>query len=190
MARHTPSARPPRGASLLEALIALSVLLIGLLGMAQLQIWGVSSNQGARANAQALEIARELAAALERIPYDDALLAPTVGSPPPSTFGKVIQLDGSLDPSSFTSWDDSMAPTLVNVRPDTVFERDAIDSSLPAFQRRWAVWAPTGLTANYIRVIAVSVLYREKTFQQAREVTLLTQVSNVGATLSNAAAFR
>jgi len=190
MASPSPHDHAPRGATLLEAMIALSVLLIGLLGMAQLQIWGISSNQGARANAQALEIGRELVAALERLQYDDALLAPTVPSPPPSYFGKVIQLDGSLDPSLFTTWDGSMAATLVNVRPDTVFEHDAIDPSLPAFQRRWAVWAPTGLTANYVRVVAVSIVYREKTFQQAREVTMLTQVCNVGATLSNAAAFR
>jgi hypothetical protein len=171
-------------------MIALSILLIGLLGMAQLQIWGLSSNQAARSHSQALEIARELAAALERLPYNDPLLAPTVGSPPPASFGQVIQLDGSLDPAAFASWNDGLAPTLVNVRPDTVFDHDSVDASLPAFQRRWAVWAPDGAAAQYNKMVAVSVVFREKTFQQAREVTLLTQVTSPGAALTNAAAYR
>jgi hypothetical protein len=179
-----------RGASLLEAIVALAVLLIGLLGMAQLQVWGVASNYGARAHAQALDIGRELSGALERLPFDDPLLAPTVGDPPPASFGRVLQPNGTLDASGFVSWDDAMAASLPNVRPDAVFSRDTVDSSLPAFQRRWAVWVPPGQAAAYTRVVAVSVIFREKAFQQAREVTFLTQVSNVGASVSNAAAYR
>ena len=39
-----------RGATLIEAMIALTVMTIGLLGLMQLQILGIYSNQGARAN--------------------------------------------------------------------------------------------------------------------------------------------
>jgi hypothetical protein len=190
MAHPSTPPRPPRGATLLEAMIALAVLLIGLVGMFQLQIYGLSSTHGARLHTQAIEMGRELAAALERLQYDDPLLTPTVADPPPSDFGKVIRPDGSLDGSAFTTWDDAMMGSLPNVRPDSVFDRDSIDPALPAFQRRWAVWAPSGLASNYIRVVAVSVVFREKTFQQAREVTLLTQISSPGAALANAAAFR
>lgn len=191
MTPHLPSRSGQRGVSLLEAMIALSVLLIGLVGMFQLQVWGMTATQGARAQSQATEIARELAAALERLQYDDPLLAPSVtGLTPPPAFGKVVQPDGSLDPSVFRAWSDADAASLPNVRLDTVFERDAVDAALPAFQRRWAVWAPAGLAAQYSRVVVVSVVYRERTFQGAQEISLLTQVSNVGATVSNAAAYR
>jgi len=179
-----------RGTTLLEALIALAVLLVGLLGMAQLQIWGVASNQGARSLSQALEIGRELASAMERLQYDDPLLAATVADPPPANFGKVLQPSGALDPTGFVSWNDGLAGSLPNVRLDTVFDRDTVDSTLPAFQRRWAVWIPSGEAAQYTRMVAVSVIFREKSFQQPREVTLLTQISNVGASVSNAAAYR
>jgi prepilin-type N-terminal cleavage/methylation domain-containing protein len=186
-----PSRSGQRGFSLLEAMIALSVLLIGLVGMFQLQIWGMTATQGARAQTQAAEVARQLAAALERVQYDDPLLTANVtGVTPPPEFGKVVQPDGSLDASDFRAWNDADAASLPNVRLDTDFDRDAVDPALPAFQRRWSVWAPSGLAAQYTRVIAVSVVYREKTFQRAQEVVLLTQVSNIGATVSNAAAYR
>jgi len=190
---HPPKkpASPPRGTTILEAMIALSILLIGLLGMAQLQLWGLSSNQGARARTHALEVARELAAALERLPVDDPRVAANLGgSTLPANFGKVMQVDGSLDPSDFTAWDDGLAANLPNVRPDTSFERDREDPSLPAFQRRWSVWAPTGLAAQYVKLIGVSVVYREQTFARPMEVTLLVQVGNTGAILANAAAYR
>lgn len=188
MSRTTPNGQ--RGTTLLEALIALAVLLVGLIGMAQLQIWGVSSNQGARSFTQALEIGRELTSALERLQYDDPLLTATVGDPPPANFGKVIQPSGALDPSGFVAWNDGLTASLPNVRLDTSFDKDTVDSALPSFQRRWAVWVPSGEAAAYTRMVAVSVVYREKSFQQAREVTFLTQISNVGASVSNAAAYR
>ena len=135
----------------------------------------------------------------------DPLTPPTPGAnlPPPTgpttniafpvmehNFGKVMQVDGSLDPSDFTAWDDGLAANLPNVRPDTSFERDREDPSLPAFQRRWSVWAPTGLAAQYVKLIGVSVVYREQTFARPMEVTLLVQVGNTGAVLANAAAYR
>jgi len=179
-----------RGTTLLEALIALVVLLVGLLGMAQLQIWGVASNQGARSHSQALEIGRELTSALERLPFDDPLLAATVADPPPANFGKVLQPSGALDPTGFVSWNDGLTGSLPNVRLDTSFDKDTVDSTLPSFQRRWAVWVQSGEAAAYTRIVAVSVIFREKSFQQPREVTFLTQASNVGASVSNAAAYR
>lgn len=192
MAHPTKPGSPPRGTTILEAMIAMSILLIGLLGMAQLQIWGLSANQAARSRTQALEIARELAAAIERLPYDDPRLAPNVVSATlDPSFGKVVQPDGSLDDSAFTAWDDALAANLPNVRFDATFERDRVDPALPEFQRRWSVWAPPGLAAQYVRMVAVSVVYREQSFARPVEVTLLTQVSSTGAALlANAAAYR
>lgn len=187
---HPLSRRPaPRGSTLLEALIALSILLVGLLGMAQLQLLSLGANQGARARAQALEIAKELASGLERLEYDDTLLAPTVTAPS-ADFGRALRPDGSIDGSSFRAWSDSYSALVPNVRLDTTFEGDVVDTSLPGFQRRWAVWAPAGLAAQYSKLIAVSVTYHEKSLSRPMEVTLLTQVSNAGAAIANAAAYR
>ena len=46
----------------LEATVSLAILLIGIVGMMQLQIVGVTADAGARSQTQALQMARELAA--------------------------------------------------------------------------------------------------------------------------------
>jgi prepilin-type N-terminal cleavage/methylation domain-containing protein len=46
-----------RGFTLVEAMVSIGVLAVGLLGMAQLQIYGIRSNQGARATMRAAQLA-------------------------------------------------------------------------------------------------------------------------------------
>jgi len=59
------------------------------------------------------------------------------------------------------------------------------------FARRWSVWQiQTANTTSAVRAIAVSVIYRERTMPQRREVVLYTQVTNPGAAVVNASAYR
>ncbi len=61
----------PCGAALLEAMVGLSVLLFGLIGMMHLQIYGIGANQGARAKMRAGFLANDLAAQLKALPIVD-----------------------------------------------------------------------------------------------------------------------
>jgi type IV pilus assembly protein PilV len=70
-------------------------------------------------------------------------------------------------------------------------ERDPENPSAPVFARRWSVWQiQTQNSTAAVRVIAVSVIYRERTLPQRREVVLYTQVTDPGAALVNASAYR
>jgi type IV pilus assembly protein PilV len=191
-----------RGLTLIEAMISLSLLLIGILGVMRLQVLGVTDNQGARANGQAQELARELLSALTRLdPSQDALLAPHVTSAaPPSNFGNPLDSSGELATTNWRDWNDSYLtstttgfPSLkvVGVQPDTALERDPTDSTKPLYRRRWSVWQlQTSNQQSGVRLIAVSVIYRERTLANARVLTRYLQVPNLGASTVNASAFR
>jgi type IV pilus assembly protein PilV len=152
-----------RGMTLLEVMISLSILLVGLLGTMHLQIWGLSANQGARAHTQAMQLARDLAAGLEKLPFDDPRLAAT----DPAKFGRLVQSDGSLPTSGYNDYASATAiPGVQAAIP-------------PDFQRLWTVKdvATSGAGAA-AKDIAVSVVYRERTLRGLREVVLYVQQSN------------
>lgn len=183
-----------RGVTLLEAIVSLSILLIGMLGMMQLQVVGVTADAGARSNTQAFQLARELAAALEKLdPFDPLLAQHHGGATPPAEFGRLLQADGTVASTGFTAWDD--ASPLPGVQTDaailSAYGADAQDTTLPRFQRRWSIWqAETAATEGGVKLVAVSVTYREKALPGLREVVLLTQVSNRGLSSAFASAYR
>src|SRR5512133_3622807 len=83
--------RRDRGSTLLEAVIALSILLIGIAGTVQLQVLGITASSGARAQTRAYQLARELSAALAEVPPGDPLLdAHVTVEPPPKEFGHIL----------------------------------------------------------------------------------------------------
>jgi prepilin-type N-terminal cleavage/methylation domain-containing protein len=161
------------GMTLLEVMISLSILLVGLVGMMQLQIWGIGSNQGARAHTQAMQLARDLAAGLEKLPFDDARLESTG-----TTFGRLVQSDGTLKSGAYDYASSTAIPGVQAAVP-------------PEFQRLWTVMnaATTGSGVG-VKVIAVSVVYRERRLRDLREVVLYVQQSNRGLIAANAAAYR
>ncbi len=176
-----------RGAALIEAMVALSVLLVGLLGMFQLQVIGIFSNDAARMQMRALAYAQDLVAAMERQPIRspagalDPVFSVTVNSstsPAPAPFGSLLQPpdtvvtgtgihDGTIDSNL-------PAGAILN----GAIERDPVDpANPPLFQRRWTVWeyAPSGSTFPS-RIIAVSVTWREGRGRRSRrEVVVYTQ---------------
>jgi type IV pilus assembly protein PilV len=197
----THTARPTdRGTTLIEAMVALTILLIGLLGMMQLQVLGITSNAGARSHSQALQLAHELASALEQLDAKDALIElPNnlhfTGATPPAGFGSVLSAPNTLRPSTaFTEFADSMVGSLRGVTTNaaivSTYGKDPT-ADLPRFQRRWQVWQmDTASETGGVKAIAVSVTYREQRLPGLREVVLLTQVSNRGLASAFAAAYR
>lgn len=192
--RATSQLGSQRGVTLLEAVISLAVLLIGIVGMMQLQIVGVTADAGARAQTQALQLARELAAGLEKLDPSDALLAHHYsGASPPSAFGHLLLPDGTVASSAATAWDD--ARPLPGVRSDATLlaaeGSDPDDPSAPRYRRRWSVWQlETAALTGGVKLVAVSVTYREKALPGTREVVLLAQVSNTGLYSAFASAYR
>lgn len=71
---HRPLRRAPRGFSLIEAMVAMAVLAIGLLGMASLQIVGVRSNQFGGRMARASQLGHDLIEQVQRWDYADTRL--------------------------------------------------------------------------------------------------------------------
>jgi type IV pilus assembly protein PilV len=163
-----------RGMTLLEVMISLSILLVGLLGMMQLQIWGLTANQGARAHTQAMQMARDLATGLEKLPFEDARLSAT----DPLLFGRLVQSDGALPSGGFNDY--ASATAIPGVQATVA----------PEFKRLWTVLdAETAGTGVATKIIAVSVVYRERTLPQLREVVLYVQQSNRKLLTSNVAAY-
>lgn len=175
---HRPQAlRTPRGLTLLEVMVALVVLLVGLLGMMRLQIIGISSNGGARMQMVGTEIAQELVSGIERLPFGDALIPVTGTSGPtaPTPFGRLVS--GATIASGASVWSD--ASPVPGVRLDTQLP--------PGFTRRWTVWgySPSAGALPAVKLVAVSVTWREPALALPREVVLYTQLVDSGALVSN-----
>lgn len=186
-----------RGMTLLEAMIALTVLLIGIIGTAKLQIYGMSATQGGRAQTIATELASELAGALSRLPMVDVNGIPEprllgAAGPddltPPTTFGRLLPL-GIPTSTQVHVWSDGAA--VPGARLDQDLERDPEDPTQPVYRRRWTVW-DVGTTANGVpsKLIAVSVIFRERTSALRKEVVILTASEVRGAFMANVIGLR
>jgi type IV pilus modification protein PilV len=67
-----------RGFSIIEAMIASIVMLVGLLGLAALQVIGVRSNHFGKHMTQASQLAQDLVENIQRWDYNDVRLTPAV----------------------------------------------------------------------------------------------------------------
>ncbi|HSN91486.1 MAG TPA: hypothetical protein VLS93_09675 [Anaeromyxobacteraceae bacterium] len=171
----------PRGTSLLEVTIAMSILLVGLLGMMHFQIAGITGNNGGRMQGIATELAQEVMEGVERLPFGDPLLAPTgtTGPTQPVPFGSLLDGSGGILPGAH-EWAD--ATPIPGVR---------LAGEVPAeFERRWSVWgySPGSGGSATVKVIAVSVVYREPALRFPREVVRYTQIFEPRALIVNVAA--
>lgn len=192
-----PSRRLARGVALLEVMIALTILSIGLVGMMRLQLLGITANGGARVTTYAGQLATELASALERLEFDDPRLTgggSNTGLTAPTPFGRLI--GKSLSGAHLHTWSDTPPagkPQLLGVRLDSALPVDDTDQTKPLYRRRWTVWdyetnTPSGDAAS--KIIAVSVIYKERGNPIEREVVVLTHKANSGLAVSLVAAYR
>lgn len=168
--------RRARGMTLIEVMVSMTVLLVGLLGMMRLQVWGLTSNQGARAHTQATQLARELAGALSSLPFGDPRLAAT------SRFGSLLEANGTVATSGFL--EHSAFPPLPGVtREDAIEAMD--DTGTRAYQRRWTVSVRQAAGRDSVKFLAVSVVYRERSIGRWREVVVYAPNVNRGLLTAN-----
>ncbi len=175
----------PRGAMLLEAMVSLSILLVGLLGMMQLQVFGITSNQGARAHTRAMMIARDLASALQQLPSNSALLTGAAGSSTaPTPFGSLLSGQTIATGGTIHTW--AELPASFSALPESAIERELAGSGNPLYRRRWTVWnyASSG-TFSAVAIVAVSVIYHETRLQNLKEVVVYGEVVNQAGILAN-----
>lgn len=183
-----PFRTPPRGFSLLEVMIAFAILLVGLLPLLKLQVWGMRSNAGARAHTVAVHLASELAAGLEGLAFADPLLDVTeaIGPTPPATFTSIVDGGGTIVESGAWPWQDSKP--IPGVRSDATIAREygTDDAGKPFFHRRWRVYgySPASGGAATVKIIAVSVEWKEPAFWRSREVVIYAESHNASAFLS------
>jgi hypothetical protein len=69
-----PFRRSPRGTSLIEAMAALVVFSVGILGVMQMNVLASQQNNLARAQTTASKIARDVADSFERLPFEHPLI--------------------------------------------------------------------------------------------------------------------
>ena len=84
------TAEAPGGFTLLEILIAISILTVGLLGVASMQVSAIRANAFASAQTEAATAGMDCIEKLMRLPYDDANLLvtgnPHTDSAPPAGY--------------------------------------------------------------------------------------------------------
>ncbi len=182
----------PRGSSLIELMIAMAVIAVGLLAMWHLHVLGMTSTAAGRRQTIATALARELVSGLERLAFKDPLIldpdctGPGTTSGPPSdcVFGPLVDGSGTIR-EPIHRWSDGTP--VPGVRLDSQL-REKGDSA--GYERRWSVWdvlspqpGAAGTTAG-VKLIAVSVTWRDPPFARPREVVLYTQVANASAIVS------
>ncbi len=176
------------GFSLLEVMIGLAILLVGLLPLIRLQVWGMRSNAGARAHTVAVHLAEEVVAGIGGLAFADPLLnaTETTGPTAPSTFTWIVSGLGAIVDGGATPWSD--ATPIPGVRSDAAIaaEYGQDDAGGPLFHRRWRVYgySPAAGGAPTVKVIAVSVEWKEPAFWRSREVVLYTESHNASAILT------
>lgn len=95
----SPSRRAPRahGFSLVEALAALAIFSIGILGVLQMNVLASQQNGLARRQSTASKIGRDLVDAFERLPFDHALLSTeSTIDPADPRFARFDEADGRV----------------------------------------------------------------------------------------------
>lgn len=98
MTFQAPGSRPShhrqaRGFSLVEALVALLVLSIGLLGIAGLQLTAMRNNQAAYLRSQAVALADDILERIRANRGDVAAYAVALGGDPPATTSTMAETD-------------------------------------------------------------------------------------------------
>jgi type IV pilus assembly protein PilV len=155
--------------------------------MARLQYYGMHATQGARALTTAAQLAAELGTALERLPSGDGRVTGAPGATattPPSPFGSLLWAGASPTATHLHTWND--ASSIPGARLDATIEQDPDAPGQPLYRRRWTVW-DVGVTATgaAAKVIAVSVVYRERGLGMPREVVRLVHSEVRGNFMAN-----
>ena len=179
-----------RGFSLIEALIASMVMLIGLLGLAGLQVVGMRANNLGKRMAQASLLAQDLVQNMQVWQYTDGRLTPQASASPAHTalytdtnhadiakfwdLQNTAALTSNVDSSSVTfDFTDGAAGAAAVSQLAANYEGvlSPVDTSLPTaeqtvFQRYWNVFLVdlNGSGAAQGKLVQVMVRWKEPNF--------------------------
>jgi prepilin-type N-terminal cleavage/methylation domain-containing protein len=188
--------RADRGFSLIEAMVASVVMLVGLLGLAGLQVVGMRANNLGKRMAQASLLAQDLAQQMQLWQYTDARLSPQATASPAHTgiytdsnhadiakfwvLQNTAALNSSVDGSSVTfdcTDGGAGAATINQLNANYTGVLSPVDTSLAAgeqtvFQRYWNVFLldTKGLGFAEGKLVQVMVRWKEPNFGY-RQVT-------------------
>jgi Tfp pilus assembly protein PilV len=126
----TPKSRFRRGTTLIEAMIALTVMLIGMAGFASLQVISVRANHFAKRISMASAVATDLTDTITRAAYNAPMLNTTtlINSCTTSTLQACL-VNAAVEP-----WDLGTADPLVTA---FTYPPDYSDSSVGGFSTAW-----------------------------------------------------
>jgi type IV pilus modification protein PilV len=172
-----------RGFSIIEAMIASIVMLVGLLGLAALQIVGVRANHFGKHMTQASQLAQDLVESIQRWDYNDVRLTPAVArswnaqdSTSTATVDKEAEMgrgasathtDGSTYTADFTEGitnatkTSALAAAFCTPNPPGCpyigLSGDVDGDGVLDYQRYWNVWTTTfdgsTTTGKFVQVI-------------------------------------
>ena len=185
-----PNRRMDRGFSLIEAMVASVVMLIGLLGLAGLQVIGMRANNLGKRMAQASLLAQDLVQNMQVWQYTDGRLTPQASASPAHTglytdtnhadiakfwdLQNTAALTSNVDSSSVTfDFTDGAAGAAAVSQLAANYEGvlSPVDTSLPTaeqtvFQRYWNVFLVdlNGSGAAQGKLVQVMVRWKEPNF--------------------------
>ena len=183
----------PRGFTLIESFMALTVLSIGLLGLASLQVVGVRANTFAKKMAQADQLARDLSENTERWAYNDARLTSlqtvlTTSDPAVVArwnLGSATAVPVSSMPEYGEVAGDTNATTSGALGAYTGIVTPVDSNSKPLFNRYWTVYgldlAGTGTPQG--KLIQIIVRWQEPNLGE-RQITMSTYKPDPAALLN------
>jgi prepilin-type N-terminal cleavage/methylation domain-containing protein len=201
--------RMDRGFSLIEAMVASVVMLIGLLGLAGLQVIGMRANNLGKRMAQASLLAQDLAQQMQLWQYDDARLVPQASASPAHTgmysntnhadiakfweLQNTAALNSGVDGSSvtFDFTDGAAGAAFVNqLSANYTGVLSPVDTSLPTaeqtvFQRYWNVFLIdlNGSGTAQGKLVQVVVRWKEPNFGYRQVNTSFYKLDSSGFNL-------
>jgi type IV pilus assembly protein PilV len=201
--------RMDRGFSLVEAMVASVVMLIGLLGLAGLQVIGMRANHLGKRMSQASLLAQDLAQQMQIWEYADTRLTPQASASPPHTgaysdtnhadiaksweLQNTAALKSAVDGSSVTfDYTDGSAGAAVvtQLAANYLGITSPVDTSLPAaeqviFQRYWNVFLIdlNGSGTPQGKLVQIVVRWKEPNFGYRQVTTSFYKLDNSGFNL-------
>lgn len=162
----------PRGATLIEAMVAMSVLLVGTMGVATLHTSAVKIEGDSRRITRSTAVAEDLLAQIEQWPFDDPRLSNDVPGND-ANFGKKGRIQYDAD------GEDPVAAGKVDHGEADLVKGGATWNGLPVtalgqYQRFWNVATPDDSNGNGVPdSVRVAVLVRWRSGGGWRWVVLL-----------------
>ena len=172
-----PSHPTPRGATLIESMVAMAVLLLGAAGMASLHSAGVRTEADSRRVTRAAALAQDLAGQIDLWPYGDPRLSndSTLNDTDLADRGSML-FETSADPVADKAADHGEADL---TKGGATWNGLPVTALLGEYERYWSVAYPDDSNANGVPDGArIAVVVRWRVGAGWRRVVLLSTKPN------------